>query len=86
LPSEDRNTTEPDSAGSRPEKASVLSKQVVASYIESGAKLLSKVNLNVKAGEKVGLAGRTCSGKSIFLAALFGLLHLPNGHVVIDDI
>ena len=46
----------------------------------------SNINLNIKAGEKIALAGQTGSGKSSFVATLFGLLHQQNGATLVDGI
>lgn len=85
-PFEDRDATDADPPDSWPKNGSVQFKGVVASYAEDGANVLSNVNLDIKAGEKIGLAGRTGSGKSSLVAALFGLLHQQNGDILIDGI
>lgn len=38
--------------------------------------VLHNINLTIAAGEKIGICGRTGSGKSSLVATLFGLLHL----------
>jgi ABC-type multidrug transport system fused ATPase/permease subunit len=85
-PSEVQDTTNPDPPESWPKNGSVQFKQIVASYTEGGTSVLSNINLDIKAGEKIGLAGRTGSGKSSFIATLFGLLHQQSGVIVIDNV
>jgi ATP-binding cassette subfamily C (CFTR/MRP) protein 1 len=85
-PSEDQDTTKPDPPESWPKNGSVQFKQIVASYTENGESILSNVNLDIKAGERIGIAGRTGSGKSSFVAAIFGLLHQQNGAILVDNI
>lgn len=41
--------------------------------------VLHNINLTIAAGEKIGICGRTGSGKSSLVATLFGLLHLHGG-------
>jgi ATP-binding cassette, subfamily C (CFTR/MRP), member 4 len=48
-------------------------------------KVLHDLNLQIKAGEKVGIVGRTGAGKSSCLSALFRLSYL-DGKVIIDGI
>ena len=86
LPSEDRDSTGLDPPDYWPQNGSVQFKQVVASYTEGGTIVLSDINLDIKAGEKIALAGRTGSGKSSFVATLFGLLHQQNGAILVDGI
>lgn len=47
--------------------------------------MLKRINLNIKAGSKVGVAGRTGAGKSSFVAAL---MRMPDaeGEIVVDGI
>ena len=47
--------------------------------------MLKRINLNIKAGAKVGVAGRTGAGKSSFVAAL---MRMPDveGEIVMDGI
>jgi ATP-binding cassette subfamily C protein LapB len=46
---------------------------------------LSGVNLKIRAGERVGIIGKTGAGKSTITRILDGNLHPNKGHVFIDD-
>ncbi len=46
--------------------------------------VLKDINFTVKAGEKIGIVGRTGSGKSSLIQALFHLYPIEKGHVLID--
>jgi ABC-type multidrug transport system fused ATPase/permease subunit len=49
-------------------------------------KVLSKVTFKIKAGEKVGVVGRTGAGKSSLALALFRGLEAEEGKILIDDV
>lgn len=59
-------------------------KDVVLSYFPGYPPVLNGVNLSIRAGEKIGIVGRTGSGKSTLMMALFRLVELERGSVVID--
>jgi ATP-binding cassette subfamily C (CFTR/MRP) protein 1 len=48
--------------------------------------VLKNITLSIKSGEKIGIVGRTGSGKSSFCLALFGLMTTKSGTISIDDI
>lgn len=47
--------------------------------------ILKDLSLQVKPGEKVGVIGRTGSGKSTLMTALFRIVELRAGSILIDD-
>jgi ATP-binding cassette, subfamily C (CFTR/MRP), member 1 len=61
-------------------------KDVVLSYFPGYPPVLNGVTLTIKPGEKIGIVGRTGSGKSTLMMALFRLVELERGSVVIDGI
>jgi ATP-binding cassette, subfamily C (CFTR/MRP), member 1 len=48
--------------------------------------VLRNLNLSIKAGEKIGVVGRTGAGKSSLALALFRIIEATNGRIDIDDI
>jgi len=48
--------------------------------------VLKNLNLNIYAGETVGIVGKTGSGKSTFIDLLMGLLKPTEGTVKVDDV
>jgi ATP-binding cassette subfamily C (CFTR/MRP) protein 1 len=55
-----------------------------ASYSESSELVIKGINLSIKPGEKLGICGRSGSGKSSLLASLFHLLEFREGSITID--
>lgn len=48
--------------------------------------VLKGITLDIKGGEKVGVVGRTGSGKSTLIQVLFRLVEPSGGRIVIDGI
>ena len=46
--------------------------------------VLKNINLSIKAGEKIGVVGRTGSGKSTLAMAFFRIMEPKSGTIVID--
>ncbi|KAJ5157304.1 P-loop containing nucleoside triphosphate hydrolase protein [Penicillium canariense] len=69
-----------------PEKGSVQIVGVSASYDSSSAPVLQDVHLDIRAGEKVALCGRTGSGKSSLISIILRLLDLNSGSIHIDGV
>lgn len=55
------------------------------SYPGSEKAILSRLNFDIKKGERVGIVGKTGSGKSTLLDLLMGLLSPSEGSIAIDD-
>ena len=55
------------------------------SYSESDIKILGDVNVEIKKGDKIGVIGKTGSGKSTFLNLLCGLLECDQGKIKINN-
>ncbi|TDZ40639.1 ABC transporter atnG [Colletotrichum spinosum] len=74
-----------------PHQGAIEFRNVSASYTQQATekepiKALDSIDLSIKAGEKVGIVGRTGSGKSSLLLALLRLLPLSSGTVTIDGV
>ncbi|OAP58615.1 hypothetical protein AYL99_07705 [Fonsecaea erecta] len=57
-----------------------------ASYSPDSMLVLRDIDLDVRRGEKLGICGRSGSGKSSMLASLFHLLEFRSGRIQIDGI
>ncbi|XP_046465704.1 ATP-binding cassette sub-family C member 5-like isoform X6 [Neodiprion pinetum] len=69
-----------------PVAASIKFQNVSMAYGEEAPIILKNVSFNVDAGEKIGIVGRTGSGKSSLTAALFRLVELTEGKIEIDNV
>jgi ABC-type multidrug transport system fused ATPase/permease subunit len=68
-----------------PGEGTVTFSNVSASYTSNFAPVLQEINLDIKAGEKIGLSGRTGGGKSTMLGLLFRLVPKHTGTIAIDN-
>ena len=68
-----------------PWRGCIVLRDVSLTYYPGGPQVLKNIHLGIKAGEKIGVAGRTGAGKSSFVAAL---MRMPDadGEIIIDDV
>jgi ABC-type multidrug transport system fused ATPase/permease subunit len=64
--------------GSWPSSGGIEFRNLSASYEIGGPLVLSDINMTIKPGEKVGICGRTGSGKSSLIMTLFRLLEISS--------
>lgn len=57
-----------------------------ATYEDEAQPVLKNVNLSIKAGQKVGVVGRTGAGKSSIVLALFRMLKKTSGRILVDGV
>ncbi|KAK7930093.1 hypothetical protein WMY93_006488 [Mugilogobius chulae] len=69
-----------------PEQGWVEFRSVVLCYREGLPNALDGVSLVVRPGEKVGIVGRTGSGKSSLFLALFRMVELTQGQILLDGL
>jgi ABC-type multidrug transport system fused ATPase/permease subunit len=69
-----------------PTRGDIRFADVTLRYEKSGPAALDGVSFQVAAGEKVGIVGRTGSGKSSLFAALLRFTPIENGRILIDGV
>lgn len=69
-----------------PEHGAIKFENVTLSYREDLPPVLNNICLEIKAGERIGIVGRTGAGKSSILMALFRITELSAGQIIIDGI
>ncbi|XP_057338415.1 ATP-binding cassette sub-family C member 5-like isoform X4 [Microplitis mediator] len=67
-----------------PQNGAVEFRNVALRYRKNTPIILNNISFNAVAGEKLGIVGRTGSGKSSLITALFRLVELSDGCIKID--
>jgi ATP-binding cassette subfamily C (CFTR/MRP) protein 1 len=69
-----------------PEKGEINFQNVQMRYRDGLPLVLQGLDMKVKAGEKIGVVGRTGAGKSSIMSTLFRLVELSGGQITIDGV
>jgi len=69
-----------------PRNGNIVVDGVTMRYREGLPIVLDGISLDIKAGERVGIVGRTGCGKSSFLSTLLRLVELESGRISVDDV
>ncbi|PIK49886.1 putative ATP-binding cassette sub-family C member 9 isoform X3, partial [Apostichopus japonicus] len=67
-------------------EGSINIQDITVKYDEYLEPALRNVSFTIKAGQKIGICGRTGSGKSTLILCLLRMLTPENGRILIDDI
>ncbi|KAJ3368154.1 hypothetical protein HDU91_000820 [Kappamyces sp. JEL0680] len=88
LPQESAATLSEDPSPAQwPQRGQISFNDISLSYpSRPDVLILKKLGFSVNAGEKVGVIGRTGSGKSTLMTALFRIVDLKEGSIVIDGV
>ena len=87
LPQESSFSRTPDaSLQSWPSAGSISFCKVVLRYRPNSEIVLNSISFNIKPGQKVGIAGRTGSGKSTLFLALLRIIEIESGNIYIDGV
>ncbi|KAF8813301.1 ABC transporter [Phlegmacium glaucopus] len=73
-------------AVSWPAQGRIVLKDIVLKYRPELPPVLRGLSMDVKAGEKIGIVGRTGAGKSSIMTALYRLVELSSGSIIIDGV
>eukprot|EP00794_Sanderia_malayensis_P019839 gene19839-21781_t len=86
-PQEEDERTDPTNVDSHwPQLGGISFKNVKLVYRPGLPAALSDINMYIKSGEKVGICGRTGSGKSSLFLVLFRMVEIQHGTVAIDGV
>ncbi|XP_024218283.1 ATP-binding cassette sub-family C member 5 isoform X2 [Halyomorpha halys] len=69
-----------------PDQGTIQFCKVELKYKDDGDPVLKGISFHIKSEEKIGIIGRTGAGKSSIVTALFRLVEISNGNVIIDDL
>ncbi|KAF8656809.1 hypothetical protein AX16_002359 [Volvariella volvacea WC 439] len=69
-----------------PSEGRVELKDVVLGYRPELPPVLKGISMSVRAGEKIGIVGRTGAGKSSIMTALYRLVELTSGSIHLDGV
>ncbi|KAH8255681.1 hypothetical protein KR038_008446 [Drosophila bunnanda] len=69
-----------------PQRGDISFDNVSLRYEGQKQNVISDLTLKIPAGQRIGICGRTGSGKSSLGLALFGVLQTTRGHIYIDDV
>jgi ATP-binding cassette subfamily C (CFTR/MRP) protein 1 len=85
---EDKTTSSPSIPTTWPQSGALQITDLSASYGSEphSSNVLHNVNLSIKSGEKIGFIGRSGSGKSSLLLALFRMITITHGSIHLDGI
>ncbi|EDV58465.2 ATP-binding cassette sub-family C member Sur [Drosophila erecta] len=69
-----------------PQRGDINFDNVSLRYEGQTQNVISNLTLKIPAGQRIGICGRTGSGKSSLGLSLFGVLQTTGGHIYIDDV
>lgn len=64
----------------------IIFNEVTSSYTKFSKPVLNNVSIWIEPGQRIGVCGRSGSGKSSLLASLLRMTHIQSGSIVIDGI
>eukprot|EP00094_Tigriopus_californicus_P010393 TCALIF_10025-PA protein Name:"Similar to ABCC5 Multidrug resistance-associated protein 5 (Homo sapiens)" AED:0.10 eAED:0.10 QI:113/0.84/0.78/0.92/0.76/0.71/14/0/1294 len=73
-------------AESWPEKGDIIFKDVSLRYRPDLPWVLSKISMEIKGSEKIGIVGRTGAGKTSLITTLLRLAEIENGSIIMDGV
>lgn len=86
VPTEDLPPENQDPPVTWPSEGSIIFQDVDMSYEPAASPILRHITLNIPPGSKLGICGRTGSGKSSLILALLRMIEIQSGDVIIDGI
>lgn len=78
--------TDQEIMSSWPAHGELIAKNIKVRYAPHLPQVLKGISFKIPAGSKVGIIGRTGSGKSTLFQTLFRFIELEKGSIIIDDV
>ena len=75
-----------DNGDSWPDRGEIVFDDVSLSYRPDLPLVLHNLSITIAPGERIGIVGRTGAGKSTLLMALFRIVELANGRILVDGV
>jgi ATP-binding cassette subfamily C (CFTR/MRP) protein 1 len=85
-PSEHRAAEVEEVTDTWPSTGDIEFSQITAAYSEAGPATLYDITLHIRSGTKVGICGRSGSGKTSLLLTLFHMIEIAAGNLFVDGV
>lgn len=69
-----------------PQRGDITFENVTLRYENHKENIVANLNLVIPAGQRLGICGRSGSGKSTIAMSLFRVVDIVSGHIAIDDV
>ncbi|KAH8805474.1 putative ABC multidrug transporter [Xylogone sp. PMI_703] len=77
---------QPEPPSEWPQEGSISFNNISATFESSGKSVLRNISFQIKGGQRIGICGRSGSGKSSLISTLFRMLDLSTGSITIDNL
>ncbi|PHH92904.1 hypothetical protein CDD83_3735 [Cordyceps sp. RAO-2017] len=86
VPSETKGLSTKAVPSDWPRKGAIDIENLVATYKDGEITALKNITMSIKPGEKIGVCGRTGSGKTSLALALFRMIGIEEGSITVDGV
>ncbi|CAH0058842.1 unnamed protein product [Clonostachys solani] len=86
VPWETRGYSQTTAPPEWPSRGAVEIQNLTATYKDGTVTALKNITMSIKPGEKIGICGRTGSGKTSFTLALFRMIDVEKGSISVDGL
>ncbi|VUC23751.1 unnamed protein product [Clonostachys rosea] len=86
VPSETRGYSQVTAPQEWPSRGAIEIRNLTATYKGGTVTALKSITMSIKPGEKIGICGRTGSGKTSLTLALFRMIEIQKGSIMVDGL